>query len=59
VNFPPRKPKAEPAAAPVQNSSKAQSAVQDGSKLSSEKTTLNNVEQPLNNVEPKNEETKA
>ena len=36
----------------VQRSSKAQSAVQDGSKLSSEKTTtLNNVEQPLNNVE--------
>ena len=44
----------------VQRSSKAQSAVQDGSKLSSEKTTtLNNVEQPLNNVEPKNEEAKA
>jgi ferredoxin len=60
VNFPPRKPKAEaPAAAPVQSGSKAQSAVQDGSKLSSEKTTLNNVEQPLNNVEPKNEEAKA
>ena len=36
----------------VQCSSKAQSAVQDCSKLSSEKTTtLNNVEQPLNNVE--------
>jgi sigma-E factor negative regulatory protein RseC len=36
----------------VQRSSKAQSAVQDGSKLSSEKTTtLNNIEQPLNNVE--------
>ena len=29
----------------VQHSSKAQSAVQDGSKLSSEKTTLNNTEQ--------------
>ena len=36
----------------VQRSSKAQSAVQDGSKLSSEKTTtLNNIEQSLNNVE--------
>ena len=36
----------------VQSGSKAQSAVQDGSKLSSEKTTtLNNIEQPLNNVE--------
>ena len=36
----------------VQRSSKAQSAVQDGSKLSSEKTTtLNNIEQLLNNVE--------
>ena len=35
----------------VQHSSKAQSAVQDGSKLSSEKTTLNNAEQPLNNTE--------
>ncbi len=35
----------------VQHSSKAQSAVQDGSKLSSEKTTLNNIEQSLNNVE--------
>ena len=35
----------------VQSGSKAQSAVQDGSKLSSEKTTLNNIEQSLNNVE--------
>ena len=35
----------------VQRSSKVQSAVQDGSKLSSEKTTLNNIEQLLNNVE--------
>ena len=35
----------------VQHSSKVQSAVQDGSKLSSEKTTLNNIEQLLNNVE--------
>ena len=35
----------------VQRNSKAQSAVQDGSKLSSEKTTLNNIEQLLNNVE--------
>ena len=36
----------------VQRGSKAQSAVQDGSKLSSEKTTtLNNIEQSLNNVE--------
>ena len=35
----------------VQRSSKAQSTVQDGSKLSSEKTTLNNIEQLLNNVE--------
>ena len=36
----------------VQSGSKAQSAVQDGSKLSSKKTTtLNNIEQPLNNVE--------
>ena len=36
----------------VQSGSKAQSAVQGGSKLSSEKTiTLNNIEQPLNNVE--------
>ena len=35
----------------VQRSSKAQCAVQDGSKLSSEKTTLNNIEQLLNNVE--------
>jgi sigma-E factor negative regulatory protein RseC len=35
----------------VQSGSKAQNAVQDGSKLSSEKTTLNNIEQSLNNVE--------
>ena len=35
----------------VQSGSKAQSAVQDGSKLSSEKTTLNNIEQSMNNVE--------
>ena len=35
----------------VQSGSNAQSAVQDGSKLSSEKTTLNNIEQSLNNVE--------
>ena len=36
----------------VQSGSKAQNSVQDGSKLSSEKTTLNNIERgALNNIE--------
>ena len=57
VNFPPRKPKAEPAATPVKSGVESCSS---GVELSAEKkTTLNNATQPLNNTNKNDEEAKA